>query len=152
MAPVAYGALASIAGMVFISTFAGVVVGTVFWRNGMRWGLLCIAGYLALAPSLYEANLRGSTLLNGPPVLLTFLVTHLTARALYARGKRLLNATVAAAALGVLTGFAYMIMFRFLVWEGPMMSAWIALAADACLIVIAILKRSAWAIPRTSDG
>ena len=141
MAPVAYGALAAIAGMVFISTFAGVVVGTVFWRNGIRWGLLCIAGYLALAPNLYEANPRGSTLLNGPPMLLTFLTTHLTARVLYARGKRQLNATVAAAALGVLIGFAFMILFRFLIWEGPMTIVWIALAADAVLVLLLIRSR-----------
>ena len=150
MAPVAYGALASIAGMVFISTFAGVLIGTVFWRNGMRWGLLCVVGYLALAPSLYDAPWRGSMLLNGPPVLLTFLVTHLIARFLNARGKRLLLTTISAAAIGMMVSFAFMVMFRMLVWEGPTTAAWIALAVDACLVMVAILKRHALAVSRPS--
>ncbi len=150
MAPVAYGALANIAGMVFISAFAGVVIGAVFWRNGIRWGLLCIAGYLALAPALYEASWRGSTFLNGPPVVLTFLITHLTARALYARGKRQLRVTIAAAAAGILSAFAFMILFRALIWEGPTTASWIALAADVLLASVALFKRHAWAVQRVS--
>jgi hypothetical protein len=150
MAPVAYGALASIAGMVFISTFAGVVIGTVFWRNGIRWGLLCIAGYLALAPALYEAPWRGSTLLNGPPLLLTFLITHLTARALHARGKRLIAATITSSAAGILSAFVYMILFRALIWEGPTTASWIALAVDVLLASLALFKRHAWAVQRVS--
>ena len=148
MAPVAYGALASIAGMVFISTLAGVVIGAVFWRIGMRWGLICVAGYLALAPALYEASWRGSMVLNGPPIILTFLITHLTACALYAHGKRLIATTIAASAAGILAAFAFMILFRMLVWEGPTTSSWIALGADVVLASVALFKRRAWAVQR----
>lgn len=141
MAPVAFGALAWIAGMVVISVFTGAVIGAAVWRlkSGLIWGAACVAVYLLVAPKLCDAALVPFARLNASPLILTFLSSYLAARRLRARGRKsAVWVTVAGFGCGLAVALLYMILFRALFMTNPWRPVLIAFAADVCLVLLAI--------------
>lgn len=146
MAPVAYGALAWIAGMVAISVFAGAVIGTLVWRlkHALLWGILCVIAYLALSPVWFDAAPLKAAALNATPTFMTFLASYLAARALRAHNERAVWSTMVALVCGLVLGALYMLLFRWLLFVSHSGPARIALVADVCLGIVAIRQRNAW--------
>ncbi len=142
MAPLAYGALASIAGMVVISTIVGVLIGAVVWRlkHGLAWGFLCVVAYLLLTPPAFDAPLKAA-MFNAPPLILTFLSAYLTGCRLRMRGKTVVTATMVVIASGLLVGLVFLLLFRALIWIDLLASSWIALVVDVFLATLAIRQR-----------
>jgi hypothetical protein len=146
MAPVAYGALTWIAGMVTISVFVGAVIGTLSWRlkYGLAWGIFGVIAYLASSPLWFDAAPLKAAALNAAPMLMTFLAACLMARALHAHNKRAVWATMAALGGGLVLGAVYMLLFSHMLLVNASGPTWIALAADVCLGIVAIRQRKAW--------
>ncbi|HXV14458.1 MAG TPA: hypothetical protein VEC56_09655 [Candidatus Krumholzibacteria bacterium] len=144
MAPVAYGALATVAGTVVISVMVGVIIGTAVVRlnNGLAWGFLAVGIYLLTAPSMMDSPELPFASLNASPLILTFLSSSLAGRFFgIHRKSSAVGATLLALGSGLVIGAAYLLLFRALFltnrWTPPL----VALVADVCLAAAALRVR-----------
>jgi hypothetical protein len=141
MAPVAYGALAFVAGTAVISVVVGVLIGALVGRlkHGIVWGSLLVSAYLLVAPPLNDASLLPFISLNAPATILTFLSAYLATRHL--RIRRAWLAAIAGFGCGLVVAAAYMFLFRVLLMVDIWALAWIALAVDMVLVLLVIRLR-----------
>ena len=141
MAPVAYGALAFIAGMVVISVVVGVLIGALVGRlkHGILWGSLLVAAYLLVAPPLDDTSPLRFQALNAPATIMTFLSTYLATRHL--RIRRAWLAMIAGFGCGLVVAAAYMALFRVLLMDDVWALSWFALALDVVLVLLVIRFR-----------
>lgn len=134
----------AIAGYLLLSTAAieGILVGTlggaIAWRirAGLLWVLPLVAGgYLAGAAVLASYSPAAAAVFGLPPLVLTFLITWLTADYLRANaGLRPVWASLAAICCALIAGAAWGFLFRIDVWV-PVACA---MAADVCLILFVV--------------
>lgn len=143
MEVIAVGFKVLVASVVVTAVIVGAMSGAVFWRakNGLVLGSLSALGvyFLAVAIDLDLLPWGKLTLVFGvPPLIMTFLMSYLTARHLKARSKlRPLWASLAALGGTLIVGFSYGFLFR-IGFEAPI---WTALGADAGLILLTIRNR-----------
>lgn len=131
------------ASVVVTAVTIGALSGAVAWRikNGLILGGLSALGvyFLAVAMSLNLLSWFKLVLLFGvPPLIMTFLISYLTALHLKAHGKLCplwasLAALGGALILGILYGFLFRVGFEVPIWT--------ALGVDACLILLAVRRR-----------
>jgi hypothetical protein len=140
VAPVAYGALAMIAGIMVISVVAGALVGAVMcgFKRGLVWGILCVVAYLLIAPVAFDAATSAFTSLNGPPTVMTFFGSYVVGRVVRARNKSALWATLAALGGGLLLGALYLFICKLVFGVSFWGYAWVALIADLFLGILAV--------------
>ena len=135
MAPVAAAGYVLIAALAVTAVMAGAVGGALAWAVRGRlllYGLLTVAGYLAVTVLFDSYSIKGAVAFI-PLVVLPFLACWVIARALEARARwRHAWATLVALGGALLLGFLCLLLSRiYFVW-GPVLAA---LAADACLIL-----------------
>ena len=142
MEVIAAGARVMVATAATAAVIVGAIGGAIVWRGGNRLtlgGLSAVAVYfLAATDFLGFAFLTLAVIFGIPILVLSFLISYLTARHLKSRTSlRLMWATLAAVGSALTVGFLYLLLFRLSLWA----PVWIALGADACLILLAIRSR-----------
>ena len=146
MAPVAYGVLAMIAGVMVVAVVVGAAGGVI---NGRLQGELSVgavvvtAAYVLLLMALESRSSWRLAVFGLLPLMLSFLVGSVTTRLLQTRaGLRPVLAMLAALGGALLVGFLYLMLIRggWLKLTDPG-TAWVALAAFSLLIVLSIRKR-----------
>ena len=141
MGPVGAAGLVMIAAAAVLAVILGAFAGAIAWavQRGLLWaGLLAAAGYLATEVLLGSASPVPALVIGMPPLILALLTSWLTARYLEARARfRRIWATLVALGCALLLGFLWGFSFRLGVW----VAVALALAADACLIVLLYRSR-----------
>jgi hypothetical protein len=145
MAPVAYGILALIAGVMVVAVVVGATGGVI---NGRLRGELSLgavvvaAAYVLLLMVLESRSTWRFAVFGLLPLMLSFLTGSVTTRLLQTAGLRPVLAMLAALGGALLVGFSYLMLVRFgwLELTDPG-TAWVALAAFAALSVLSIWKR-----------
>ena len=143
MAPIAYGILALIGGAMFLEVRVGAAGGAIYGRlrgDLFLGAILTTAAYVLLFIALESVSSWKITLFGMFPLMLSFLVGSLTGRFLETR-LRPLFAAPAALAGALLVGFSYLLMHRFGWLSLDPNTAWIAIAALSCLMILSIRKR-----------
>lgn len=145
MAPVGYGMLALIAGVMVVAVLVGAVGGAINGRlkGELSLGAIAVAGAYVLVVALESWSHWNLSLFGMLPLMLTFLAGSWAGRFLETRlGLRPLFAMAAAFGIALLVGFAYMTLVR-LGWDALMnpSTSWIALAILALLVVWSIQRR-----------
>jgi len=112
MAPVGTAGYVFVATIAVFAVFLGACAGAAAWavRSSLRWaGLVAAAGFLAATVLLGSYTLTAAAILGGPPLILTFLTSWLTARYLERRARwRHIWATLVGLGCAVLLGFLYL--------------------------------------------
>jgi hypothetical protein len=139
MEVIAAGARVMVAMAATVAVIVGAIGGAIVWRGGIRLTLGGLSGmlvYFLAATALLGFSFLTLAVIVGIPILvLSFLISYLTARHLRSRTSlRLMWATPAAVGSALTVGFLYLLLFRLSLWA----PVWIALGADACLILLAI--------------
>ena len=138
--------LAKIAGVILLAVLVGAVGGAINGRlkGELSLGAILVMGtYLLAVTSLESWSSWKLSLFGMLPLILTFVVGSVTTQVLEARcGLRPAFATPAALGSALLVGFVYLMLIR-LRWLAlaDLSTAWIALAALSCLMVLSIQKR-----------
>jgi len=146
MAPVAYGMLAKIAGIIFLAVLVGAAGGAINGRlkGELSLGVILVAGtYVVAVMSLESWSSWKLSVFGMFPLTLTFLVGSSTHHVLETRvGLRPVFATVTALGTALLAGLVYMMLIRlrWLALVNPS-TAWIAVATLSCLIIVSIRTR-----------
>ena len=111
MAPVAAAAYVLIAAFAVSAVLLGAFGGAAAWavRGSPVWGGLLVTGGLLATALLGSYRLTSAAVIGMPPLILTYLTSWLTARALEQRaGVRHVWATVAGLVCALLAGFVYL--------------------------------------------
>ena len=146
MAPVAYGVLAKIAGIMVVAVLVGVVGGVINGRlkGDLSLGAILAGGTYFLLVILLESASSGKFALFGAlPLLVTFVVGSVTTRFFETRFHlRPVLASLAALGCALFAGFVYVMLVR-VEWVALTSwgSVWIAGAVLSCLIMLSIWKR-----------
>jgi hypothetical protein len=146
MAPIAYGVLATIAGIIVIAVLVGVVGGVVNGRlkGDISLGAILAGGTYFLVVILLESGSFGKIALFGVlPLLVTFVVGSAATRFFETRFHlRSIFASLAALGSALLAGFVYLMLIR-VGWLS--LTEWgtvrIAAAVFSCMIIFSIRKR-----------
>lgn len=148
MAPVAYGMLGMVAGVIVLAVFVGAIAGAINGRLGGELSLgaiLTVGAYILVVTSVESWSSGKLTVFGMLPLMLCFLAGSLTIQIVESRlGLRPVLAVPAALGTALLAGFSYLMLIRsgWLDLTEPG-TAWIALALLSCLIVLSIVKRAA---------
>jgi predicted small integral membrane protein len=140
------GGLAVVAGAIAIALFVGAVGGAIHGRlrGELSLGALLVLGAYALIVIALESwSSRKIVVFGMLPLMLTFLVSSLTTQLLATRARvRPMIAALAGFGSALFLGFLYLMLIRFdwLPLVDPN-TAWVALAALSCLILLSIRKR-----------
>jgi hypothetical protein len=145
MAPIAYGVLALIGGAMVLAVLVGAAGGPIYGRlkgDLFLGAILGTGAYVLLFLLLESISAWKITLFGMFPLMLTFVSGSLAGRFMEARfGVRPLCAAPAALASALLVGFSYLFLHRFGWLTLDPNTAWIALAALLCLMILSIRKR-----------
>jgi hypothetical protein len=136
--------MATVGAAVFVAILVGAIGGAI---NGRLKGDLCLGAlsvvgtYLlvfAVLEGLWVVPFSGML-----PLILTFLFGSLVASYLETRVRlRPVSATFVALCTALFVGFLYLMLIRFGSWAfADPRTAWIALGALLCLIIVSIQKR-----------
>ena len=121
-----------------LAVIAGAAGGAALWKAkyGLALGGPSVAGIYFLAVVFFlEISWLGAVLFGVVPLVMTFLVSYLTARHLIMRAKlRPIGAALAALVTALIVGFLYLLLFRISLW----VSVWIAAGVNAYLMFLAI--------------
>jgi len=142
MGPLAAAGYVSVVSNAVLAIVVGASAGAVAWainRSILGVGLLAAAGYVAETALLGSSRLAAAAIVGMPPLILTLLISWLTACFLETRVRvRRLWATLIAVGGAVLVGFLWLFLFR-VSFSAPLL---VALAADIGLIVLLYRTRS----------
>ena len=145
MAPIGYGVLALIGGAMVFAVLVGAIAGAINGRlkGDLFLGAVLTAGaYVLLFIALESWAAWKITVFGMFPLMLSFVVGSLTGRFLEWRvGLRPLFAVPAAFAGALLVGLSYLLLHRFGWLTLDPNTAWIAMAALACLMILSMWKR-----------
>ena len=111
MAPVGAAGYVLIAAFAVSAVFLGAFGGAAAWavRGSPVWGGVLVTGGLLALALLGSSRLTSAAVVGMPPLILTFLTSWLTARALERRaGVRHHWATLVGLACALLAGFVYL--------------------------------------------
>jgi hypothetical protein len=143
MEPVAVAGYVTVAANAVLAIILGALAGAIAWavNRSLLWVGLSAAGiYLAGTVLLGSSRLAAAAVVGMPPLLLTLLISWLTARYLEARASvKRIWATPVALCGALLLGFLWLLLFR-LGFRTPVL---VALAADVGLIVLLFRARRA---------
>jgi uncharacterized PurR-regulated membrane protein YhhQ (DUF165 family) len=120
MAPVAFGVLAMIAGVVVVAVFIGAISGPILWKLNFRLipsAVSVVVLYLLLIVLLDRPAMGFAAYFGVLPALLTFFIGNLTARFL-ARRKRLRSVWIGLIALGTASIFGVLYLWMFRIFLG----------------------------------
>ena len=125
-----------VAAAAVLAVIVGAAAGAIAWLLNARLLLLALVAagvYFVDRVLLGSANLWSAAVIGMPPLILTVLVSWLTARYLGARWQlRRIPAALAGLGCALLLGFLWGFLFRLGLW----LPVWIALAADVCLVAV----------------
>lgn len=142
MGPLAAAGYVSVVSNAVLAIIVGASAGAIAWavNRSVLWvGLLAAAGYVAETVLLGSSRLAAAAIVGMPPLILTLLVSWLTACFLETRVHlRRLWATLMAVGCALLVGFLWLFLFR-VSFRVPLL---VALAADIGLIVLLYRTRS----------
>ncbi len=152
MEPLAAAGYVMIAAAAVLAIGLGALAGAIAWlvRCSPVWpGLLAAGGYLVETVLLNSAAPGPSIVIGFPPLLMTLLISWLFAGTLGTRARlgrpwAALAGSVCALVLGLLWSFS----FRLGIW----LPVSLALVADACLILLIVLRRKAGARMGPAEG
>lgn len=147
MAPVAYGVLALIAGVMVVAVLVGAAGGVINGRlkGELSLGATLAAGaYVLVVTSLESGSSWKIALFGMLPLILSFLVGSIATRFLETRfGLRPLLASLGALGCALLAGFVYLMPMSFGWWFlADPSTAWLAVAVLLCLVAWSIIRRS----------
>ena len=144
-----------IAGAAAVSSLIGAVIGAVVWRfkKGLLWAGLAVGLYVLLGPTLLNAPLRGVARFGLPPLVLALLAAYVTGRSVGT--SRRLNrfwAMIVALGAALLVATLYLRSFMRLMRADTWLPFWVAVIADAVLLVLAIIDLAYRSNPRPYSG
>ena len=141
MGPVGAAGYVMVTSAAILAMILGALAGAIAWpiRCSLLWpALLAAAAYLATTVILGNAALWPAVVIGLPPLLLTLLTSWLAASYLEERARlRRIWAALAALGCALLVGFLWGFSFRLGLW----VPAYLAIAIDACLIVLFYRRR-----------
>ena len=146
MEPIAAGFMILIATAALLGVIVGAIGGAVFWRfrvNLLTGSLLTALAYVLLLVVESEGRtswVKVKVVWGTPALMLAFLLTSLLAPWLASR-TALRPTWTGLISLGLTwaMGFVYLLLFRVSLAAPP----WVALGADACLLLLLIRNRRA---------
>jgi hypothetical protein len=136
MEPLGVAGYVMVAAAAVLAVILGALGGAIAWalKRSLLWVALLVAGgYFAAEVLLGSSSVAPAAVIGIPPLILTLLTSWLTARYLQVRASfRRIPATLVGLGSALLLGFLWGFLFRLGLWA-PVS---VALAADACLIVL----------------
>ena len=144
MAPVAYGMLVTIAGVIVLAILVGAAGGAVNGRlkGDLSLGAIVVVGAYAVAVRVLASSWKLGVF-GMLPLMLTFVVGSVTGTVLATRyGLRQVLAIPAALCSALLAGLLYMMLIK-LRWLAltELGTAWVALATLCFLLLLSLQKR-----------
>lgn len=141
MGPVGLAGYVMVTSAAVLAVFLGALGGTIAWavKRGPLWGGLAATGvYFTKTVVLESARLTSSAVIGIPPLIMTLLISWMTASHLEARTRLWRTwAALLGLACALLLGFLWGFLFRL----GLRAPVSVAIAADVCLIALFLYRR-----------